>query len=85
MAELADAFVALPGGAGTLEELFEVYTWGQLGLHSKPVALVNVRGYWDGLLAFLDHALAEGFIRPELRARMAVAEGTEAVLDAVRR
>ena len=85
MAELSDAFVALPGGAGTLEELFEVYTWGQLGLHSKPVALVNVRGYWDGLLAFLDHALAEGFIRPEHRTRMAVADGPEAVLDAVRR
>jgi uncharacterized protein (TIGR00730 family) len=85
MAELADAFVALPGGAGTLEELFEVYTWGQLGLHDKPIALVNVRGYWDGLLAFLDHSLEEGFVRPEHRARLTVADGPEAVLDAVRR
>jgi uncharacterized protein (TIGR00730 family) len=85
MAELSDAFVALPGGAGTLEELFEIYTWGQLGLHSKPLAIVNVRGYWDGMLAFLDHALQEGFLRPEHRARLTVADGPEAVLDAVRR
>jgi uncharacterized protein (TIGR00730 family) len=85
MAELADAFVALPGGAGTLEELFEVYTWGQLGLHSKPLALVNVRGYWGGLLAFLDHAVAEGFLPVQRRAALTVADGPEAVLDAVRR
>jgi uncharacterized protein (TIGR00730 family) len=85
MAELADAFVALPGGAGTLEELFEVYTWRQLGLHDKPIALVNVRRYWDGLLAFLDHSLEEGFVKPEHRARLTVADGPEAVLDAVRR
>jgi uncharacterized protein (TIGR00730 family) len=80
MAELSDAFVALPGGAGTLEELFEIYTWGQLGLHAKPLALVNVRGYFDGLLAFLDHAMAEGFLPAEHRARLTVADGpTDAV------
>ena len=59
MAELADAFVALPGGIGTLEELFEVYTWNQLGLHAKPLGLFNVRGYFDGLVRFLDHAVEE--------------------------
>ena len=62
MAELADAFVALPGGVGTLEELFEVYTWNQLGLHAKPLGLFNVRGYFDGLARFLDHATAERFV-----------------------
>jgi uncharacterized protein (TIGR00730 family) len=72
MADLADAFVALPGGAGTLEELFEVYTWSQLGLHAKPCGLLNVRGYYDGLVAFLDHAVAEGFLRPEHRATLLV-------------
>ena len=57
MAELSDAFVALPGGIGTLEELFEVYTWAQLGLHHKPCAILNVAGYFDGIAAFLDHAV----------------------------
>src|SRR6185312_12166049 len=59
MAELADAFVALPGGAGTLDELFEIYTWSQLGIHAKPCGLLDVEGYWTGLTAFLDHAVAE--------------------------
>ena len=59
MAELADGFVALPGGMGTLEELFEVYTWTQLGLHAKPLGLLDVRGYYARLAAFLDHAVAE--------------------------
>ncbi len=67
MADLADGFVALPGGLGTLEELFEVYTWGQLGLHNKPVALLDVDGYYAPLVAFLDHAVTEGFVRPEHR------------------
>jgi len=67
MAELADAFVALPGGIGTLEELFEVYTWAQLGLHQKPCALLNVDGYYDGVADFLDHAVAERFLRGETR------------------
>jgi uncharacterized protein (TIGR00730 family) len=67
MAELADAFVALPGGIGTLEELFEVYTWAQLGLHQKPCALLNVEGYFDGVADFLSHAVAERFLRQETR------------------
>ena len=58
MAELADAFVALPGGAGTLDELFEIYTWSQLGIHAKPCGLLDVEGYWTGSTAFLDHAVA---------------------------
>jgi len=65
MADLADAFIALPGGFGTLEEFCEIATWVQLGLHRKPCGLLNVEGYYDGLLAFLNHAVGEGFIRPE--------------------
>jgi uncharacterized protein (TIGR00730 family) len=80
MADLADAFVALPGGAGTLEELFEVYTWSQLGLHAKPCGLLNVRGYYDGLVAFLDHAVAEGFLRPEHRATLLVGSDAAGLL-----
>jgi uncharacterized protein (TIGR00730 family) len=67
MADLADAFVLLPGGLGSLEEFFEVWTWGQLGLHRKPYGLLNVDGYFDRLLTFLDHAVAERFIRREHR------------------
>jgi uncharacterized protein (TIGR00730 family) len=63
MYELSDAFIALPGGLGTLEELFETLTWAQIGLHRKPVGLLDVNGYFDGLMAFLDHAVAEAFIR----------------------
>jgi uncharacterized protein (TIGR00730 family) len=81
MAELADAFVALPGGVGTLEELFEVYTWNQLGLHAKPLGLFNVRGYFDGLARFLDHATAERFITPQHRAMLLVSEDLGALLD----
>jgi uncharacterized protein (TIGR00730 family) len=68
MADRSDAFLALPGGVGTFEELFEAITWTQLGLHRKPCGLLNVAGFYDGLLAFLDHAWAEGFIKPETRA-----------------
>jgi uncharacterized protein (TIGR00730 family) len=64
MAELSDGFVALPGGFGTLEEFCEVVTWTQLGVHAKPCGLLNVAGYYDGLLAFLQHALSESFLRP---------------------
>lgn len=64
MAELADAFVTLPGGTGTLDELFEIVTWAQLGLHRKPVGLLDVGGYFQPLLTFLRHAAAEGFVRP---------------------
>lgn len=63
MAGLSDAFIALPGGLGTLEELFEIWTWSQLGFHDKPFGLLNVAGYYDGLLSFLDHAVAEAFIQ----------------------
>ncbi len=73
MAELSDAFVALPGGIGTLEELFEVWTWAQLGVHEKPCGLFNAAGYYDPLLAFLDHSAAEGFVR-EASLRMLVVE-----------
>lgn len=67
MAARADAFIALPGGLGTLEELFEVLTWSQLGLHRKPCALLNVDGYFDALVAFLDGAVARGFVQPRHR------------------
>lgn len=67
MSELADAFVALPGGAGTLEELFEVWTWAQLGLHAKPIGLLDVDGYFSRLWPMLDHMVAEGFLRPDYR------------------
>lgn len=67
MAELSDAFIALPGGLGTLEEFAEIVTWAQLGLHSKPAGLLNLQGYYDDLLRFLDHASAERFLRPDHR------------------
>jgi uncharacterized protein (TIGR00730 family) len=67
MSALSDAVVALPGGCGTLDELFEAITWGQLGLHEKPIGLLDVEGYFGPLLAFLDHMNAEGFVRPALR------------------
>jgi uncharacterized protein (TIGR00730 family) len=72
MAELADAFCALPGGAGTLEELFEVWTWQQLGLHTKPIALLNSAGFWDPLLAALDAQVGTGFVRAADRAALLV-------------
>jgi len=81
MAELSDAFVALPGGAGTLEELIEVYTWSQLGLHAKPMGVLNVAGYYDGLAALLDHAVREGFLRPQHRAALLSEETPAALLD----
>lgn len=83
MAELADGFVALPGGLGTLEEFFEVLTWAQLGLHGKPCGLLNIQGYFDGLLAFLDHSVAEGFVKAEHRAMIPVAGASDALLDAM--
>ena len=79
MAELADGFVALPGGIGTMEEIFEIWTWGQLGLHRKPCGLLNVAGYYDSLIAFLDHAAGEQFVRLDQR-RMLVVESAPIVL-----
>jgi uncharacterized protein (TIGR00730 family) len=67
MADLSDGFIALPGGLGTLEEFAEIVTWGQLGLHAKPTGLLNLLGYYDGLLGFLDHAVAESFVRADHR------------------
>jgi len=84
MAELADGFIALPGGMGTLEELFEVYTWTQLGLHSKPLGLLDVRGYYAQLAAFLDHAVAERFVTAEHREMLVVEQRAEAMIDAFR-
>lgn len=85
MAERSDGFVALPGGMGTLEELFEVYTWTQLGLHAKPLGLLDVRGYYARLAAFLDHAVAERFVTAEHRAMLVVEERAEALIAAFRR
>jgi hypothetical protein len=81
MAELSDAFVALPGGLGTLEELFEAWTWAQLGLHPKPVAALDVAGFYRPLVAFLDGAVGERFVRPEHRGMLLVAEDAGALLD----
>jgi uncharacterized protein (TIGR00730 family) len=72
LSDLADGFVAMPGGIGTLEELFEVWTWGQLGLHRKPYGLLNLLGYFDPMLAFLDHAVSEGFLGVANRRMLAV-------------
>jgi len=81
MAELADAFIALPGGAGTLEELIEVFTWSMLGLHEKPLGVLNVNGYYDGLAALLDNAVAQSFLRPEHRAALHTEATPEALLE----
>ena len=84
MAELSDAFVALPGGIGTLEELFEVYTWAQLGLHEKPCALLNVEGYYDGIAGFLAHAVAERFLRDETRDLLLVETDPAVLIERLR-
>ncbi|MDB5690592.1 MAG: family Rossman fold protein [Sphingomonas bacterium] len=81
MAELADAFVALPGGIGTFEELFEVWTWAQLGYHSKPCGLLDVAGFFDRMSGFIDHVVEEGFLRPEHRAMLIVERDPAAMLD----
>lgn len=80
MVELADAFIALPGGYGTLEEILEAVTWAQLRLHAKPCILINTAGFWDSLLSFLDTIVASGFLKPQNRALLRVAaNATEAV------
>lgn len=83
MAYFSDGFIALPGGFGTLEEIFEVTTWSQLNYHMKPVGLLNVRGYFDQLIAFLDHAAAEGFVRSVHRPLMQSAPEIGLLLDAM--
>jgi uncharacterized protein (TIGR00730 family) len=81
MAELSDGFIALPGGFGTLEELFEILTWAQLGLHGRPCGVLNIDGYYDALLKFLDHAHGQGFVRAEHRSMLLVAEDPTNLLD----
>ena len=81
MADLADAFIALPGGYGTLEEFCEIVTWSQLGIQQKPCGLLNVENYWDGLLAMLEHAVNEGFLRAENRVLVLVASTPEEMLE----
>ncbi|HUX41907.1 MAG TPA: TIGR00730 family Rossman fold protein [Rectinemataceae bacterium] len=83
MAELADAFVALPGGTGTFEELFEAWTWRQIGYHGKPVGLLDVEGYWDPLLALLHHTAEKGFMRKELLTDLVVKDEAAALIDAL--
>jgi uncharacterized protein (TIGR00730 family) len=81
MADLADAFIALPGGIGTFEELLEILTWGQLGLHAKPCGILDVAGYYQPLLALLDRATGEGFLRSEHRSLLWTATDPAALLD----
>ena len=81
MAELADGFVAVPGGIGTLEELIEVYTWAQLGLHDKPCGLLDVEDYFSGLVGFLDHAVDERFLREEHRGMLIVEREPRALIE----
>ena len=80
MTELADGFVALPGGIGTLDELFEAWSWNALGYHAKPFCLLNVAGFWDRLIEFLDHASASGFISKRRRAQLLVAQTPDEAL-----
>ena len=74
MTELADGFLCLPGGIGTLDELFEAWSWNALGYHAKPFCLVNIDGFWDGLTGFLDHVSSAGFISPARRGQLLVAD-----------
>lgn len=80
MAELSDGFIAMPGGFGTLEEVFEVVAWGQLNFHNKPLGLLNVNGYYNNLIKFLDHSVNENFIKPEHREMILVDNDPEAML-----
>jgi len=85
MADLADGFIAMPGGLGTLEELFEVMTWAQLGFHEKPCGLLNINHYYDGLIEFLNHSVNEGFVRSFHRDMLLVDKSAEILLDKMRR
>lgn len=81
MTDLADAFVALPGGIGTLDELFEAWSWNALGYHKKPFCLLNVEGYWNGLVDFIDHATAKGFLSAQRRKQLLVASSPDEALE----
>jgi uncharacterized protein (TIGR00730 family) len=81
MAELSDGFIAMPGGMGTLEELFEMLTWSQLGIHAKPVGVLNVNGFYDGLVSFLGHLHGEGFVRAEHAGLMMVESTPQALVQ----
>ena len=81
MTELADAFLALPGGIGTLDELFEAWSWNALGYHAKPFCLLNVDGFWDGMITFIDHATQSGFLSAQRRGQLLVAATPEEALE----
>ena len=81
MADLADGFIAMPGGYGTFDELCEILTWAQLGIHARPVGLLNTLGYWNPFLQFLDHAVAAGFLKPAHRAFLEVCDTPPGLLD----
>jgi uncharacterized protein (TIGR00730 family) len=83
MVDLADGFIALPGGFGTLDELFEVLTWSQLAIHQHPIGVLNIDGFFDGILACLDTMVARGFLRRQDRARLVSADSPESLLDAL--
>lgn len=85
MAELSDGFIAMPGGSGTLDEFFEIFTWAQLGYHHKPQVLVNIHGYYDSLLVFLEHAVTEGFLSAEHRDSIMIRNEPEAAVAALLR
>lgn len=84
MAELSDAFIALPGGLGTFEELFEVLTWAQLGVHQKPIGLLNVAGFFDPLVQFVEHAIDQGFIHESHQQLLIVRDEVDSLLHAMR-
>ncbi|NWK72699.1 TIGR00730 family Rossman fold protein [Acinetobacter cumulans] len=84
MAERASAFIALPGGLGTFEEILEIATWGQLNQHQKPMMLYNVNGFYDALIAQLDHAVQEGFLPPQHRAKLIVCNSSKQILNALK-
>ena len=84
MAELADGFIAMPGGIGTFEEFFEILTWAQLGFHEKPCAVLNIAGYYDGLLTLCDNAVSEGFLRPAHRQLILEDSNPEILLEKMR-
>jgi uncharacterized protein (TIGR00730 family) len=81
MVDISDAFVALPGGLGTFDELFEILTWAQLGIHDKPIGILNTAGFFEALVGLVDHAVAEGFVRPEHREMVVVDDEPRALLE----